>query len=64
MKLADPHHDTLIRGFIYGIGVSPKDHSVWGADYLPYVPGGDRPHGPGQPSAGNMQNGILRAAAW
>jgi len=40
LQLADPHHDTLIRGFIYGIGVSPKDHSVWGADYLPYVPGG------------------------
>ncbi len=39
-KVADPTHDTLVRGFIYGIGVSPKDHSVWGADYLPYVPGG------------------------
>jgi hypothetical protein len=38
-KVADPTKDTLIRGFIYGIGVSPKDHSVWGADYLPYVPG-------------------------
>jgi streptogramin lyase len=40
LKVADPKKDTLINGFIYGIGVSPKDHSVWGADYLPYVPGG------------------------
>jgi hypothetical protein len=40
LKVADPKKDTLVRGFIYGIGVSPKDHSVWGADYLPYVPGG------------------------
>ena len=39
LKVADPTKDTLVRGFIYGIGVSPKDHSVWGADYLPYVPG-------------------------
>lgn len=40
LKAADPRKDTLVSGFIYGIGVSPKDHSVWGADYLPYVPGG------------------------
>jgi hypothetical protein len=39
-KAIDPKKQTLVTGFIYGIGVSPKDGVVWGADYLPYVPGG------------------------
>jgi len=39
-KDIDPKKDTLINGFIYGIGVSPKDGVVWGANYLPYLPGG------------------------
>ncbi|HLG87288.1 MAG TPA: carboxypeptidase-like regulatory domain-containing protein [Alphaproteobacteria bacterium] len=39
-KTPDPKKQTLVTGFIYGIGVGPKDGIVWGANYLPYVPGG------------------------
>jgi hypothetical protein len=39
-KSLDPKKDTLINGFIYGIGVSPKDGSVWGANFVSFVPGG------------------------
>lgn len=36
----DPSKDTRMAGFNYGVGVSPKDQSYWGARYSPYVPSG------------------------
>lgn len=36
----DPGKDTRMAGFNYGVGVSPKDQSYWGARYSPYVPSG------------------------
>ncbi len=36
----DPKKDTRIAGFMYGMGISPKDQSYWAADYRPTVPSG------------------------
>ena len=36
----DPHKDTRINGFPYGMNVSPVDDSVWVAKYTPAVPSG------------------------
>jgi hypothetical protein len=36
----DPKKDTRIGGFLYGMGVSPADGSVWFAKYGPLVPSG------------------------
>jgi hypothetical protein len=36
----DPKKDTRIAGFNYGMGISPKDQSYWGAKYSPLVPSG------------------------
>jgi hypothetical protein len=39
-KAADPHKDTRISGFPYGMNVSPTDDAVWVAKYTPAVPSG------------------------
>lgn len=44
----DPKKDTRIAGFLYGMGVSPKDQTFWGAKYSPYVPSGVVRVDPGQ----------------
>jgi hypothetical protein len=36
----DPKKDTRIAGFLYGMGISPKDDSFWAAKYTPTVPSG------------------------
>jgi hypothetical protein len=36
----DPKKDTRIAGFLYGMGISPKDQTFWAAKYSPYVPSG------------------------
>jgi hypothetical protein len=36
----DAAKDTRITGFLYGMGVSPKDGSIWYAKYAPQVPSG------------------------
>ena len=39
-KASDPKKDTRITGFLYGMGISPKDDSFWVAKYSPAVPSG------------------------
>jgi hypothetical protein len=36
----DPAKDTRIQGFLYGMGVDPRDGSSWAAKYSPQVPSG------------------------